>query len=109
MSQWRRFSRLPQSPDYWEGVTARMQRSAHEPGDVAREPAAWSLVPLAWTAIAAAIAAVITSTALPAAPATGTSLRSSLTPADPAAAEWLNPARPPSAGDLLLTQLARSQ
>jgi hypothetical protein len=105
MSEWRRYSRLPRSPDYWDGVTARMQQSVHAMGEVPEE-SAWSLVPLAWTAIAAALAAVIASTALPVAPATSVSLYGGLTPADSAAAEWLDNSQPPSAGDLLLTQLA---
>jgi hypothetical protein len=109
MSGWRRFSRLPQSPEYWQRVTARMQQSVQAVGEAPDQPM-WSLAPLAWTAIAATIVAVIASAALPdAASGTNLSLRNSLAPADSAAAGWLDSSRPPSASDLLLTQLARAR
>jgi hypothetical protein len=106
MSEWHRFSRLPQSPEYWQGLTARTQQSVRAMGD---EPvqAVRSLAPLAWMAIAAGIVAVVASTMLPPVRDTAVSLRTGLEPADPIAASWLDRSEPPSATELLM-QMARS-
>lgn len=108
MSDWRRFSRLPDSPDYWRGVNHRIQRSVHTMDQLTVEPVR-SLMPLAWTAIAAATVAVIASSLLPPAADTPVSLRSGLAPADPLAISWLEQSEPPSTAEVLVGQMTRSQ
>jgi hypothetical protein len=107
MSEWRRFSRLPRSPEYWQGLTTRVQQSVAAMGDAPTEPVR-SLAPLAWMAVAAGIVAVVASTMLPPVRDTAVSLRTGLAPADPVAAIWLDRSEPPSATELLVMQLARS-
>ena len=107
MSEWRRFSRLPQSPEYWQGLTTRLQQSVASIGDAPAEPVR-SLAPLAWMAIAAGIVAVVASTMLPPVRDTAVSLRTGLAPSDPVAANWLDRSEPPSATELLVMQMARS-
>lgn len=107
MSEWRRFSRLPRSQEYWQGLTTRVQQTVAAMDDA---PAASvrSLAPLAWMAIAAGIVAVAASTMLPPARDTAVSLRTGLAPADPIAVSWLDRSEPPSATELLVMQMARS-
>jgi hypothetical protein len=107
MSEWRRFSRLPQSPEYWRGVTDRVQQSVHALGDAPLEPVR-SLAPLAWIALAAGIVAVVASTILPPVRDTAVSLRTGIIPADSVAAIWLDRSEPPSATELLEMQMART-
>ena len=107
MSEWRRFSRLPQAPEYWQGLTARVQQSVAAMGEAPAEPVR-SLAPLAWMAIAAGIVAVVASAMLPPVNDTAVSIRTGLAPADPVAASWLDRSEPPSAGELLMMQMARS-
>ena len=106
MSQWRRFSRLPQSPEYWHGLTSRMQRVAHATETVDEAPVR-SLAPFAWLAIAASVLAVVASAALPPGPATAISIRDGLAPADSIAVTWLESTQPPSGSDLLIAQIGR--
>ena len=107
MSEWRRFSRLPQSPEYWRGLTARMQQSVAAVGDAPMEPER-SLAPLAWMAIAACTVAVIASTMLPSRTDNAVSLRTVLVPADPVAATWLDMSQPPTATQVLLMRMENS-
>jgi hypothetical protein len=107
MSDWRRFSRLPQSPAYWQELSTRVQQSVHTLGNGPAEPVR-SLAPLAWMAIAACTVAVIASTMLPSGPETAVSLRTVLVPADPVAATWLEMPQPPSATQVLFMQMAIS-
>lgn len=101
MSDWRRFSRLPQSAAYWQQLTARMQQSAHDSAAFAPEPVR-SLAPLAWTAFAAALAAAIVSVWLPASPGNSVSLPALLAPADSTGAVWVARSAPPDAAEVLL-------
>jgi hypothetical protein len=107
MSEWRRFSRLPRSPEYWQDLSTRVQQSLHAIGPAPVESGR-SLAPLAWMAIAACTVAVIATTLLPSGPKSAVSLRTVLAPADPVAATWLDMPQPPSATQLLLMQMANS-
>ena len=108
MIEWRRFSRLPRSPEYWRGVSDRVAQSVHAMETVEAQPVR-SLVPYAWTAIAAAAVAVLASRALPVRTDAPMSLRSSIAPADPIGARWLDMAEPPSAADVLVGSMTRAR
>jgi hypothetical protein len=101
MIEWRRFSRLPRSPEYWRGVSDRVAQSVHAMAAPDVEPVR-SLAPYAWTAIAAAVVAVVASSVLPVRTDAPVSIRAGIAPTDPIATTWLNTAEPPSAADVLV-------
>lgn len=108
MSSWRRFSRLPQSDEYWQRLIHRVQQSAHAASNMPDERVR-SLAPFAWTAVAAAAAAVIATAYFPAPSRGGRSGPLLLAPADPTGAAWVERTQPPDAAELLLTRLEQSR
>lgn len=101
MTDWRQFSRLPKSPEYWDDLTARVQQSLQ---GVEVEPArVIALAPFAWTAIAATLAAVIASSYLPMAAVPERSFQAALAPADSIGAAWLANTAPPTVMEMLTT------
>jgi hypothetical protein len=100
MSDWKRFSRLPQSDEYYGVLASRMQQSLH---DVAIEPVmVRSLAPLAWTAIAAALVAVMVSARFRPDAESDIALRTALVPADSIGAQWSASNSPPSIATVLM-------
>jgi len=105
MSDWREFSRLPESPDYWLGLRARIGRAADPvlAGRQARER--WLDRALAGAVLAAAACVALLlaqPAAAPASPA-DVSIRAGLAPADPLALDLLNSGEAPPVGGLLAT------
>ena len=109
MIEWRRFSRLPRSPEYWRGVSGRIARSVHAMGPPEEIEPVRSLAPYAWTAIAAAAIAIVASSVMPVRADAPISVRTGIAPADPIATTWLNMAAPPSAADVLVGSMTRAR
>ena len=101
MNEWRKFSRLPESPEYWAGLRGRIGRAVWRSGGLAvgRSDglAVWRLV----AGIVAAAAVAILIVTLPDATSQDASLVRSLAPADPVALELLNSSAPPHISSLL--------
>jgi hypothetical protein len=107
MSEWRKLSRLPESPDYWMGLRERIDHAAqpllfpHSARD------AWLNAILA-TASLAAVVVIGLLIVQPTTTSTATRLRSNLAPADPLALELLNSQQPPHISGLLPAYTPRS-
>ncbi len=99
MSDWQRFSRLPESPEYWRDASERLQHSARAAAALPPLPVQ-SLAPFAWMAVAATIAAVMVSRATPA-ESRAAPVPRGLLPSDPAAVTWLSRSGPPSVAEML--------
>ena len=100
MSEWRQFSRLPQSPDYWQGLHKRIEHAAR-PSLLARSRRdRWLDAALA-AAVLAAAAVIVLLILPPASAPVPASFQAGLAPADPLAVELLNSERPPHISGLL--------
>jgi hypothetical protein len=101
MSEWRKFSRLPESPEYWRGLQDRVDRAARPflPRRGMRRDR-WLDGALV-TAVLSAAAVIGLIILRPARPAIAPTFQASLAPADPVAVELLNSERPPHISGLL--------
>jgi ferric-dicitrate binding protein FerR (iron transport regulator) len=100
MSEWRKYSRLPESPRYWVELHKRIGRAA-EPFRVARtRRERWQNGALA-AAVLAAAAVLVLLIVQPTAAPTYTSFQASLAPSDPVALELLNSQQAPHISGLL--------
>ena len=100
MSEWREFSRLPESPDYWLGLRERIDRAAR-PWLVPRTRRhRWldAALVTAGLAVAAVIGLLIVQ---PTAAPSNASLQASLAPADPVALELFTSQQAPHISRLL--------
>jgi hypothetical protein len=103
MNEWRDFSRLPESPDYWRELHGRVARAAQAPLNAQRNRQRWLDRALAAGVLAAA-ASVVLLLALPH-PAE-TTFQASLAPDDPVALELLSSDQAPSVSGLLAAYTA---
>ena len=100
MSEWSKFSRLPESPEYWQELHRRIEGAAL-PLLVARSPRdRWVDAALASAVLTAAVVVGIM-ILRPAPASTPASFQAGLAPADPLAVELLNSERPPHISGLL--------
>lgn len=105
MNEWRDFSRLPESPDYWRELHGRVARAARPQLNAQRSRQRWTDRALAAGVLAAA-ASVALLLALPATPPVETTFQASLAPDDPVALELLSSEQAPSVSGLLAAYLA---
>lgn len=107
MNEWRKFSRLPESPEYWAGLRSRIDRAAAEQRPKPTERAGWRDLALGAGIVAAAAVAVLIITR-PQTTSREASLVGSLAPADPVALELLNSPAPPHISSLLSAYVPES-
>jgi hypothetical protein len=100
MNEWRRYSRLPQSLEYWTALHARVVRAADASRVVRSRDDRWLDGALVAGVLAVAAIVVLLLTQTPPRPA-ATALQDSLAPSDPIAIELLNSSQPPRIGGLL--------
>jgi hypothetical protein len=99
MSEWRKLSRLPESPDYWLGLRDRISRTV-QPLSVHRtRRERWIDAALISASVGAA-AVILLLLAQPTAPVEP-SLQAGLAPGDPVAVEMLNSGQAPNVSELL--------
>lgn len=107
MNEWREFSRLPESPEYWAGLRSRIDRAASEERAKPTARAGWRDLALGAGIVAAAAVAVLIVTR-PESTSREASLVRSLAPADPVALELLNSPAPPHISSLLSAYVPES-
>jgi hypothetical protein len=100
MSEWRQFSRLPESPEYWHALRERIGLATQPLSGSRARGDRWLDGALAAAVVAAAV--VVGLLILRSEPApTPASFQAGLAPADPLAVELLNSERPPHISGLL--------
>jgi hypothetical protein len=107
MNEWRKFSRLPESPEYWAGLRRRIDRAAAEQRSKPTVRGGWPDLALGAGIVAAAAVAVLIITR-PQTTSQDASLVRSLAPADPVALELLNSPTPPHISSLLSAYVPES-
>ena len=107
MNEWRKFSRLPESSEYWAGLRSRIDRAAAEQRSNPIVRAGGRDLALSAGILAAAAVAVLI-VIRPEATSQDASLVRSLAPADPVALELLNSPAPPHISSLLSAYVPES-
>ena len=100
MSEWRQFTRLPESPEYWRALRHRIDGATHSVVVVRSTRERWYDRALA-TAVVAAAALVALLLVQTEPPPAGVSLQTSLAPDDPVALELLASQAAPHISGLL--------
>ena len=107
MNEWRKFSRLPESPEYWADLRGRINRAAAEQRPRPIAQGGWRDLALGAGIVAAAAVAVLIITR-PQTTSSEASIVRSLAPADPVALELLNSPAPPHISSLLSAYVPES-